>query len=39
VAGFERRSHLAVRKTGPTPAGFPRRVGLAAREPIVRGGG
>ncbi len=39
VPGFERRSHLAVRKTGPTPAGFPRRVGAAARDPIVRGGG
>lgn len=38
VPGFARRSHLAVRKTGPTPPGFPRRVGLAAREPIVRGG-
>lgn len=38
VPGFERRSQLAVRKTGPTPAGFPRRVGAAARDPIVRGG-
>lgn len=39
VPGFDRRSHLTVRKTGPTPPGFPRRVGLAAREPIVRGAG
>jgi hypothetical protein len=39
VLGFARRSHLAVRKTAPTPPGFPRRVGLAARTPIVRGGG
>lgn len=39
VPGFERRTHLAVRKTGPTPPGFPRKVGAAARDPIVRGAG
>ena len=38
VPGFDRRSHLAVRKTAPTPPGFPRRIGAAARDPIVRGG-
>lgn len=38
VPGFDRRSHLAVRKIAPTPPGFPRRIGAAARDPIVRGG-
>ncbi len=37
VPGFERRNQLAVRKTGPTPPGFPRKVGAAARDPFVRG--
>jgi len=36
VAGFERRNHVAVRKVAATPAGFPRRVGAASREPLVR---
>jgi 16S rRNA (guanine527-N7)-methyltransferase len=36
VPGFDARNRVLVRKTGPTPAGFPRRVGAAAREPIVR---
>lgn len=39
VPGFDARTQVVVRKTGPTPTGFPRRVGLAAREPIVRSGG
>jgi len=38
VPGFERRHHVAVRKIGPTPQGFPRRVGAAARDPLVRSG-
>ncbi len=36
VAGFDHRNHVVVRKTGPTPATFPRRTGLAAKQPIVR---
>ena len=36
VPGFDARNRVLVRKTGPTPPGFPRRVGAAAREPIVR---
>ena len=39
VPGFEARTRVLVRKTGPTPAAFPRRVGVAAKEPIVRSGG
>ena len=39
VPGFAERTRVLVRKTGPTPAGFPRRVGAAARDPIVRSGG
>jgi hypothetical protein len=26
---------LVVRKTGPTPAGFPRRVGMAKKRPLA----
>ena len=36
VPGFDARNRVLVRKTGPTPAEFPRRVGAAARDPIVR---
>ena len=36
VPGFEARNRVVVRKTSPTPAGFPRRIGLAAKEPLVR---
>jgi 16S rRNA (guanine527-N7)-methyltransferase len=36
VPGFAARTRVLVRKTGPTPAGFPRRVGAASRDPIVR---
>ncbi|MGI9116028.1 MAG: 16S rRNA (guanine(527)-N(7))-methyltransferase RsmG [Gaiellales bacterium] len=36
VPGFDARTRVVVRKTSPTPARFPRRVGLAAREPLVR---
>ena len=36
VPGFDARNRVVVRKTGPTPAGFPRRIGLAAKEPLVR---
>ena len=36
VPGFAARSQVVVRKTGPTPARFPRRVGAAARDPLVR---
>ena len=39
VPGFDARTQVVVRKLGPTPAGFPRRVGVAAREPIVRSEG
>ena len=39
VPGFAARTRVLVRKTGPTPPAFPRRVGLAAKEPIVRSGG
>lgn len=36
VAGFDARNRVVVRKLGPTPARFPRRIGLAAKEPLVR---
>ena len=36
VPGFDARNRVVVRKTGPTPARFPRRIGLAAKEPLVR---
>ena len=36
VPGFDARNRVVVRKTSPTPAGFPRRTGLAAKEPLVR---
>ncbi len=36
VPGFERRTLVPIAKVAPTPAGFPRRVGEAARRPIVR---
>jgi 16S rRNA (guanine527-N7)-methyltransferase len=36
VPGFAARHRVVVRKTSPTPAGFPRRIGLAAKEPLVR---
>ena len=39
VRCFDARTQVVVRKLGPTPAGFPRRVGAAAREPIVRSEG
>lgn len=39
VPGFTARNRVLVRKTGPTPAAYPRRVGAAARDPIVRSGG
>jgi 16S rRNA (guanine527-N7)-methyltransferase len=35
VAGSERRHLVAVRKTGPTPARFPRRAGMAAKRPLA----
>jgi 16S rRNA (guanine527-N7)-methyltransferase len=31
----ERHGLLVLRKTGPTPAGFPRRVGLARKRPLA----
>ncbi|MGI9186090.1 MAG: 16S rRNA (guanine(527)-N(7))-methyltransferase RsmG [Gaiellales bacterium] len=36
VPGFDARNRVVVRKTDPTPARFPRRIGLAAKEPLVR---
>ena len=36
VAGTERRTLVRVRKTAPTPARFPRRVGVAGKRPLVR---
>ena len=36
VPGFDARNRVVVRKTAPTPARFPRRIGLAAKEPLVR---
>jgi 16S rRNA (guanine527-N7)-methyltransferase len=36
VPGFDARNRIVVRKTAPTPARFPRRIGLAAKEPLVR---
>ena len=36
VPGFDARHRVAVRKVAPTPTGFPRRIGLAAKEPLVR---
>lgn len=36
VPGFDARNRVVVRKTIATPAGFPRRIGLAAKEPLVR---
>jgi hypothetical protein len=38
VPGFDARQRVLVRKQTATPAGYPRRVGLAAKEPLVRGG-
>ena len=35
VAGSDRRTLLVFRKTGPTPAGFPRRPGLARKRPLA----
>ena len=35
VAGSDRRTLLVLRKTGPTPAGFPRRPGLARKRPLA----
>lgn len=36
MPGYDQRCHVVVRRTSPTPARFPRRVGAAAREPLVR---
>lgn len=36
VPGFAARTQVVVRKTGPTPERFPRRIGAAARDPLVR---
>ncbi len=38
VPGFDARTQVVIRKVGPTPAGFPRKVGAAVKEPLVRGG-
>jgi 16S rRNA (guanine527-N7)-methyltransferase len=34
--GFAQRQHVTVRKLGPTPLTFPRRIGVAAKDPLVR---
>ena len=36
VAGSDRRTIVVIRKIAPTPPGFPRRVGLAAKRPLTR---
>lgn len=36
MEGYDQRNHVLLRRATPTPARFPRRIGAAGRDPIVR---